>query len=101
VDFWIGVNKPFNTPEAGVRPFPFSSGKIGRLLGPSYRRHVLDRDIHVRLVQWYKTHRLAEIEREVSRQGVVRTVRLLGAALPKRPAGGLVAKAVARAHGLI
>ena len=106
LDLWIAVNKPFNRPEAGQRPFPFRSGKIASLLGSAFRHHVLDRDIHLRLVRWYKQHRLAGIEQKVSRQGVVRTVRFanatgLAAALPKKPAGGLVAKAVARAHGLI
>ena len=106
VDLWISVNKPFNTPEAGVRPFPFKSGKIAKMLGPAYRHHVLDREIHLRLVRWYKEHRLADIERKVRRRAAVRVVRLVQAsgihhALPKRPGGGLVAKAVAQAHGLI
>ena len=106
VDLWITVNKPFNQPSAGVRPFPFSSGKLAKLLGASYRHHVLDRDIHLRLVRWYMEHRLADLVRRVRARPVVRTVRLaqwsgIQLALPKRPAGGLVAKAVARAHGLI
>jgi thioester reductase-like protein len=105
-DFWIAVNKPFNRPEAGVRPFPFKSGKIAAMLGSQFRHHVLDHDIHVRLARWYKQNRLGEIERKVRAKGIVRTVRLANAtglsnALPKRPAGGLVAKEVARAHGLI
>ena len=106
VALWIAVNKPFNQPAAGVRPFPFQSGKISRLLGGAYRRHQLDREIHLTLVRWYKRHRLAEIERKVTSQAVVRVVRFAHAAgvqavLPRKPAAGLVAQAVARAHGLL
>ena len=105
VDLWVAVNKPFNQPEAGVRPFAFQSGKIPALLGGAYRRHPLDREIHLRLVRWYREHRLDEVERKVSAQGVVRTVRLahvagVQGALPKKPSAGLVARAVARAHGI-
>jgi hypothetical protein len=75
------------------------------MLGAGFRHHVLDREIHLRLVRWYKEHRLAEIERKVIGQRAVRTVRLahatgVQAALPQKPAAGLVARAVARAHGL-
>jgi nucleoside-diphosphate-sugar epimerase len=106
VDLWIAVNKPFNQPEAGVRPFPFVSGKIAGLLGDAFRHHVLDRDIHLRLVRWYRENRLADIEAKVTKKGVVRAVRMangvgLQAALPKRAAAGLVAREVARAHGLM
>lgn len=106
VDIWISVNKPFNQAQAGVRPFPFQSGKIARLLGRGHRRHPLDREIHLRLIKWYKEHRLADIERQVLGQPAVRAVRLahasgVQAALPKRPLAGLVAQACARAHGLI
>ena len=105
VDLWVAVNKPFNQPAAGVRPFPFQSGKIPALLGGAYRRHPLDREIHLRLVRWYREHRLDEVERKVAAQGVVRTVRLahvagVQGALPKKPSAGLVARAVARAHGI-
>lgn len=106
VDLWVEVNKPFNRPEAGTRPFPFQSGKIAAMLGPAYRRHVLEREIHLLLTRWYREHRLAEIEGKVIGQGPVRAARMVHAAgvpgrLPRRLAGGVVAKAVARAHGLM
>ena len=106
VDLWVEVNKPFNRPEAGARPFPFRSGKIAAMLGPAYRHHVLGRDIHLLLSRWYRDHRLTEIEGKVMGQGPVRAARVAHGAglpgrLPRRLAGGIVAKAVARAHGLM
>lgn len=106
VDLWIAVNKPFNQPAAGVRPFAFKIANIEKLLGPAYAHHVLDRTIHLTLVRWYRDHRLPEIERTARRTGPVRVVRMahaagLQAALPKRLAAQLVAREVARAHGII
>jgi hypothetical protein len=106
VDLWISVNKPFNQPEAGVRPFPFEAENIAALLGPAYAHHVLDRAIHLTLVRWYRDHRLPEIERAAGSRGPVRLVRLahaagLQAALPARLAAKLVAREVARAHGIL
>jgi hypothetical protein len=76
------------------------------MLGGSHRRHPLDRQIHLTLVRWYKQHRLAGIERQARSHPAVRAVRLAHAAgvqavLPRKPAAGLVAQAVARAHGLL
>jgi nucleoside-diphosphate-sugar epimerase len=106
VDLWTAVNKPFNQPEAGVRPFAFSSAHIAALLGTAYRHHVLDRDIHLTLVRWYRAHRLADVERASRRSSSVRAVRLAAAtgvqtALPKKLAAKLVAREVARAHGIL
>ena len=106
VDVWIAVNKPFNQPEAGVRPFSFNATKIQALLGSAYCHHVLDRQIHLTLVRWYKDHRLPEIERTARRTLPVRVVRLahtarLQAVLPRRLAAMLVAREVARAHGIL
>lgn len=106
VDLWVAVNKPFNQPAAGPRPFPFQSGKIAALLNSTHRRHVLDREIHLRLIRWYKANRLAEVERKVRNHSAVRAAQLahvtgLQVALPKRPIAGLVAKSVARALGVI
>jgi nucleoside-diphosphate-sugar epimerase len=106
VDRWIAVNKPFNQPEAGVRPFPFESGKLERMLGSSHRKHVLDRAIHLLLVRWYREKRLVPLDGQVLGDPAVRAVRAANAiglegALPKKIAGGLVARAVARAHGLM
>jgi len=106
VDTWIAINKPFNQAAAGVRPFPFSASKISMLLGAGYRHHVLDRSIHLTLVRWYRDHRLPDVERSALGRAAVRTVRLahatgLQAALPKRIAAQLVARDVARAHGIL
>ena len=106
VDLWIAVNKPFNQPEAGVRPFTFTAANIRALLGSAYCHHVLDRQIHLTLVRWYRDHRLPEIERDARRRLPVRAVRLahatgLQAVLPRRLAAMLVAREVARAHGIL
>jgi nucleoside-diphosphate-sugar epimerase len=106
VDVWIAVNKPFNQPEAGVRPFPFNAANLGALLGPAYSHHVMDRQIHLTLVRWYRDHRLPGIDRDAGRRLPVRLVRLahasgLHAVLPRRLAAQLVAREVARAHGIL
>ena len=106
VDVWIAVNKPFNQPEAGVRPFPFSASNIHALLGSAYCHHVMDRQIHLTLVRWYRDHRLPGIERAARRTMPVRFVRAAHAAglhamLPRRLSAQLVAREVARAHGIL
>jgi hypothetical protein len=89
-----------------VRPFAFNAANIRALLGSAYCHHVLDRQIHLTLVRWYRDHRLPAIEHDARRQLPVRFVRLahaagLQAVLPSRLAAGLVAREVARAHGIL
>jgi nucleoside-diphosphate-sugar epimerase len=101
LDHWVGINKPFNQPSAGEIPFRFQCKKIEAALGDSHRFHVMDREIHLRLIRWYEEHRLKSVREEASKDTALAWARAFSFLLPSRPVGGLAAKAVAKALGIL
>jgi nucleoside-diphosphate-sugar epimerase len=97
LDLWVAINKPFNQPEAGKRPFSFCSGKIRGILGADHRHTVLDHELHLRMIRWYDEHRLTPLERKAQAEMGVRAARWAGFVAP-RQAAGVLAKSAYKAH---